>query len=359
MMSESKKTFINEIFLIRAVACIAVVVIHTLTVTIMNYEFSPQKEAPVRYVQLLLMFATPTFILISEILISHSYRNGTPNGFLKKRIKYILLPYLFVGTIYALYDFYIYSMPFLDFLLHLKDILLLGRWHGYFILIIMQFYFLHMFFQRYLSKASPLLILFIAAIINFTYLGIVNFVEPFGLSNASYIWYDFSRIPFFGWLIYFTAAFYIGKDIERFRGVISKLRYVILLGVLLLGMVLIYLRSEKILTSISSNRVDVIAYTIFVLFILFMIGDKLKPVPRVIGIISQFSFGIYLLHPLFFQVLNLYYSKSGGVSLMTYGFTTFLIGIIGPIVVTYLFNLTPLGAFTVGKIGVKPTRSNN
>ncbi|WP_349409391.1 acyltransferase family protein [Pseudalkalibacillus sp. SCS-8] len=357
-MKASKRVFINEIFLIRAVACIAVVVIHTLTVSVMNYDLPSTTEGPIRYVQLLLMFATPTFILISEILVSHSYREGTPKGFLVKRMKYILLPYLFMGTVYALYDLIVYSMTAADFFNHLKDILLLGRWHGYFILIIMQFYLLHLFFQRFLLNFSPGIVLFVAAILNFSYLGIVNFVKPFGFSNAFYIWYDFSRIPFLGWILYFTVAFYIGRDIERFRHILSRWKIPVLIGTIFMGSLLLYFRREKILTMISSNRVDVIVYTILVLLLLFVIGTWLERIPRIIVLISQYSFGIYLLHPFFLQLLNLYYSKTGEVSLLTYSITSFIAGVAGPIVVTFLLNLTPVGAFTVGKIGVKPRPAN-
>src|SRR5690606_21810644 len=92
----------------------------------------------------------------------------------------------------------------------------LGDFHGYFIIIIFQFYILHIIFTKYLSHFSPKLMLIITFTINFSYLAFFNFVEPFNIPFAENIWTQKSSLPFLGWVFYFALAFYGGRNAKEF-----------------------------------------------------------------------------------------------------------------------------------------------
>ncbi|MFB8734669.1 hypothetical protein ACEQPO_14485 [Bacillus sp. SL00103] len=63
----------------------SVVLIHAIAIL-----SSPQQSS---IFTALLMFSTPSFIFISEFLLAHAYPNGTPKGFMWKRIKAIFFPF--------------------------------------------------------------------------------------------------------------------------------------------------------------------------------------------------------------------------------------------------------------------------
>lgn len=94
---------INEIFWIRALACLAVAIIHSVNTTLMNYEdiISQPDNYILIAVRFAAFFGTPAFVFISEMLLAHVYPDNLPQGFFRKRIKYLLFPFIFIGIVFA------------------------------------------------------------------------------------------------------------------------------------------------------------------------------------------------------------------------------------------------------------------
>ncbi|WP_269758464.1 acyltransferase family protein [Thalassobacillus sp. C254] len=67
----------------RAIACLAVVVIHSVNITLTNYEHtvSQFEEYFLIAVRFAAFFGTPAFVFISELLLARSYPNKVPHGF--------------------------------------------------------------------------------------------------------------------------------------------------------------------------------------------------------------------------------------------------------------------------------------
>ncbi|MGV3134842.1 acyltransferase family protein, partial [Staphylococcus simulans] len=63
-----------------------------------------QKNA-VSYPSVILVSATPCFIMLSEMLLVMRYSNYIPKTFLTKRIKFLLVPYLFF-TLFVIFEIY-------------------------------------------------------------------------------------------------------------------------------------------------------------------------------------------------------------------------------------------------------------
>ncbi|MEH6992332.1 acyltransferase family protein, partial [Neobacillus drentensis] len=139
-----EKKLVNEIFLMRTISCLSILLLHSLA---RAYAYD---NNIVNLMQLLLTFGTPTFVFISEFILARSYPQELPANFWSKRLKFIMVPYILFGTFYALMKGFEQSLSSgNDFLGSFGGFLwkhiLLGDYHGYFILVIFQFYLLHYF----------------------------------------------------------------------------------------------------------------------------------------------------------------------------------------------------------------------
>ena len=94
MLNMNKKT-IDEIFLMRSIACLSIVFLHGIARSFL------EENGIVGSISLLLTFGTPTFVFISEFILARSYPEQLPTNFWGKRVKYVLFPYLLFGTFYA------------------------------------------------------------------------------------------------------------------------------------------------------------------------------------------------------------------------------------------------------------------
>lgn len=80
------KNLVNEIFLLRAFACLAVVVIHSINSVFANFGIRKVPEYMeinnvLFVIQILLMFGTPMFVFISEFILANAYKGDAPKGF--------------------------------------------------------------------------------------------------------------------------------------------------------------------------------------------------------------------------------------------------------------------------------------
>ncbi|MFJ7661021.1 acyltransferase family protein [Lysinibacillus sp. NPDC097162] len=358
------KPVVKEIFLLRFVACLGIVLMHSVTLVLDIYDI---EENTVFFVltslQLALMFGTPVFIFISEFVIAYSYSDELPKTFYKKRFSYIFLPFIFIGIVdAALHSININSIDFeKKVLLNFFE----GDFHGYFIIIIFQFYFLHPLFVKFIvSKYPAYQVIITACIINFAYLALFNFFDPFKyLYFLPYIeveWTVLNKMPFPAWIAYFVVAYYCGKNYEQFISLLHRFRYVLPSICLLMLGILLASQWSGLITEVHSKRIDVIFYTLSVAFLLFFIASKIRNMPKLIIFISRYSFGIYLLHPLFNIMLKSFFTKYIDVlSASTVIVSTFFISTVCSICVTYLLNKWKFGPYLVGQVHAKEKATSN
>lgn len=343
------KKSVNEIYFIRALACISIVMIHSLTRVTVNYELPQSTIELARSSQLLLLFATPMFILISEFILSYAYPDKLPNGFFLKRVKFILFPYIAVSILYGISNKFIYGMSNSAFIDSTFQILFEAKWHGYFIIIIFQFYLLHYLFCRYFQKIPAWIMIGLSFVINLAYLYIMNFVDPPNTAFGNELWYIYGRLPFPGWIVYFCIGYYTGRNIESFRLSVAKYKFPIILLLAAVYALIINLYSSGKITVISSQRVDILFYSILMFLALFYAFSKAKSVPGIVKLISSYSFVIYLLHPMmqtFYHLLN----PEPELNITAYVLTMFSTGLIFPIIIGALLNKIPGGKYIVGNI---------
>ncbi|WP_078427461.1 acyltransferase family protein [Alkalihalobacterium alkalinitrilicum] len=228
---------IKEVYWLRIIACLSVVLTHAASRVISDFSLTGDIRVVYRTLQMILLYGTPMFVLISTIVMTHAYKENIPKGFLYKRIKYILVPYFIMAAFYAGDKFYRFNWTFNDFAKEL-GYNLIGQWHGYFILIIFQFYLLHLLFVKYLSRFNATHVLMISFVISVGYWASFYFYFIDYVNHSSYLTLFFSRILFVGWLFYYVVAYYCGRNYERFVEVLNRNWLFIMLGTILsLGLV--------------------------------------------------------------------------------------------------------------------------
>lgn len=349
-MQNSK--MINELFALRSIACLSIVFLHAVGIALESSGTLGLGTGTAYFfdsVNIFLYFGTPLFIFMSELLIAYSYRNKKiPGHFLSKRFKYIFLPFLFMALFYSLP----YMSSFSEWSTKLFLNAIIGDFHGYFVLIIFQFYLLHMLLHRFLKNWNPKAVLFIAFIINAGYLAVFNFISPPLIMHGEYLWTRFYWVPFLGWIFYFVLGYYAGYYYESFLNFLQKYKQIILAAPVFTTALLLFLYHSDLLAVHSSKRVDIILHTTAVALFLFYVTGRMKKVPDFLVRISQYSFGIYLLHMFFISAIDFLYQQYPLQLGPAYIFILFIFSTGLSVVSIYYINQWKYGKYFIGKIGV-------
>ncbi|KHF41723.1 acyltransferase family protein [Halalkalibacter okhensis] len=341
----------NEVYWLRIIACLSVVLIHAASRVLADYSVAGDERVVYRTLQVMLLYGTPMFILISTMVMTHAYKDDIPKGFLKRRMKYILIPYFVMATFYAGDKYYRFHWTFTEFA---REVLynFTGQWHGYFILIIFQFYLIHLLFVKYIKKFKPTYVLMVSFLISIGYWLSLYFHFIDYVAHSSYLTLFFSRIVFVGWLFYYVVAYYCGRHYERFVKWLNQHGKLILIGVMASFGFVQYIYHSGILMRVTSARFDLIPYTILLFFFLFLFVSKRKQVPQWVASFSGYSFGIYLLHPFVQTVVSRRFPFNETTEL-SYLMVQFVAGVLIPIFLINLISQLPIGEFVVGKVPKK------
>lgn len=294
-----------ELTYARAIFCIVIVIVHAMTGFLNDHHISHIQKMGYSFLQIVLLFATPCFIILSETLLGMRYSTYTPKNFFIKRVKYILVPYLFFGF-FVTFKLFIDESTNSSFWEIFFGIVIQGKFFGWFVLVIFQFYILHALFYKILSKANPIYLLLSSFLISFahsflmyynpTYLGLWDKYYPF-----------FNRTIIFYWLFYFVVGFYFGKYYET---IISFFKNKIYWFLLIWFLSIFYMAFNFFYLNVylnESNRFDLLLFSsVSFVFIVYFAKALSKFNLNFILLISEISFFIYLSH----QIIVDYISKS-------------------------------------------------
>ncbi|CAJ1315332.1 acyltransferase family protein [Paenibacillus nuruki] len=343
----SPRQTIGEVGMIRAIACMSVVLLHSI-----KFTTGESTEGAIQFglwtLAGLLSFGTSTFVFISALVLAYSYPNHLPKQFYSKRIKFLLIPFACMAVFYAIMSGILngWSIP------KLVVFNLLGAYHGWFVLVIFQFYILHQLFNKYIDRFSAKWVLMISLVVNVGYLAFFNLVAP--PSNNQYISYIWDRgywMPFTGWVFYFALAYYCGKNYQTFMQYIEKYK-VWIYAALPVSIALILYNNVYSSFGFGSKRMDMILFTVLLIFVLFLAFRHVKKMPPILSAISQYSFGIYLLHWFYLQMMDLAVESFH----WSLGYLEIPLLFIGGIACSYLtiniLNRMKIGKYIVGRVNV-------
>ncbi|MBY0214409.1 MULTISPECIES: acyltransferase family protein [Priestia] len=348
------KSITYEIYWLRFISCLAVVGIHSISSGFV--QVSGDNLGSIEYLlyvaQMGLMFGTPAFIFISEFLLAKSYKNGLPKGFLFKRVKFLLIPYIVMAILYAF--IFVEEPNARSILIHSFRNIFLGDFVAYFVLIVFQFYILHMILHKNLKQWNPKVVLLTTLLINILFLGFFNFVPSPDNDLLGYLWRRGHWLIFISWLFYFSLGYYCGIYYEKIAKNLSKYKFLLFSLPPILLVAVVILRYLGLPSITSSKRVDIIFYTTSIIFLTLFIASKIKHTPKFVLLINKYSFSIYLLHKLVIDTVGPLSN-----SVLIHVVLTFIIGLVFSIITAYLINLLPFGEFIVGRPGKIPKDTVN
>lgn len=326
---------IHEWNLLRVVACLSIVVLHA-TSEIQKVAGKIDNET-IQLVRVLLTYATPTFVLLSIVIIANRYKEDIPKGFLVNRLKYIYFPFVFFSFIYAFYWSYI--VPNYAFTERFVRNVFLGDFVGWFVLAILQLYFIFWIMKKINVSAEWLLpLMFFIGLLFLTFLNNVSVPDP-NLNSVL-------KILFFTWLVYYSVAYVIGTYYEIIINYAVKYRYISILLVLIsIGIIAINFFHDK--TAVHSRRLDIVPLVFAMTLMVLGFGAKL-PRWRIVDFLSGYAFGIYLIHRLIQYVITPYIvninSLFGQITVVTVS------SVLLSIIILKLISYLPYSEYMIGNI---------
>ncbi len=334
---------IEEIYWLRAYGCVAVFLFHWL-----DHVNQRVDNVITDIMRIPLVLGTPIFLFISVFVFAVRYDKQVPPGFLLQRVKYVMLPYFVYGFIYSTAEWL--RLAYIDepvsFLSNATAYFVYAGWHGYFLIIAMQFYAAYWCYTRWqLWRFNPVPWLWVGCLVSMAYWGMAYWFE---LEPPGYLLW----IAPLGWIYLFVLALVLVRYYSlipqasqvtppRWMQRLSKPGWLIgFVGLVVAATLAGWL-------AFSSKEVWVVPF--FVLFTLwFMHYLNGRKAPRWVLYINAYSFGIYLAHPMFFAITDAVVGPDT-LPLLVYAALLIVVGGIGSIVLNNVVNTTTTGAMLFGK----------
>jgi len=281
---------IKEWDLLRVVACLSILLLHTSSWIIMEVGAIPEQTFYL-FLRIALCYATPTFILLSILILANRYQDKIPSNFWSNRIQYIFLPYLIWAMIDALLVELIYSKG-LFWEKFVRNIVY-SEFVGWFVLVIIQLYVVFVLLKRF--KWSMAWFLPLCMLITLVHHSVISLPYPIFEENESMF-----RLLFTGWLGYFAIAYAMGVYYTQIAALAKKYRYATIVF-FVLSVAFLYIRMLLGYTETHSRRLDLMPLVISTALLVIAWGQSI-PYTKTVRVLSQYSFMIYLIH---WEVLRL------------------------------------------------------
>lgn len=283
----------------RAIACISVVLVHVTSAYLVLDTTGNLMKMFLLFSNRALSYVVPAFIFISGFVLAHNYHHKafTYLPFIKKRLKYLLVPYFFwTGFYYLLFIFeksYAVSMKLFFTKLLLGDMV----YHLYFVLIILQFYLLFGIINWLFKKFSAHYVLIFMLAINILFMKYAHF---WGVDRF-----------FMQYLSFFALGFYCFKNYQVIKDKICRYRYVLAVSYVILTVVVAQQFYQHILLgnpydvfqdSLVWSIFSIIAILFYYYLALVIKRSKFPRLKSFLGKISDGSYYIYLSHPFMLMI---------------------------------------------------------
>jgi surface polysaccharide O-acyltransferase-like enzyme len=300
-----KKPKLLELDLVRAIAILAVVIIHATSYTQADIPGESRSRTVYYFFNTVSTFAVPVFIMLSGLVLFYRYSGGWKAGdavsFYRKRLQFVVVPYLVWSLFYYFYDQWMghrFNPGAVGFNLHtFAENLKWGdnKYHLYYIIIIAQFYLIFPLLMTAVSKWK----------------WIARYLIPLGIAVhlGFYIyarWYHtFIHRPdlCLTYFALFCIGGYIGMHYEAFMRASKHLLWVgpLTAALGITHFLLYYNMQRSIVFNLTYYDVVFYLYPVGVCVSLLWIGRRVVAgLPRVTALLTSLgaaSFGIYLMHP--------------------------------------------------------------
>ena len=320
------KNRLVEIEIARFFALIAVLCVHLTSSGIVNSS----EQSIYFYIYTALnsfgRLGVPVFYLLSGLVLFYSYYKKpftieTMKDFYKKRIKFIVVPYVVICLLYFIYKTVINayvagtSVQFSG-VTFLKDLTSGGTFfHLYFLFVLIQFYLVFPLILWFVKKVTS----------NVWVVSLLALIVQFGwyIINKNYIHFEHRAIVFLTYFAFFVIGGILGVNYKQMMA--NMKQWVRIVFVLLFMASLVVVVKYDILLQLYARTgvyADIFKYQygfdiiwtslgLFAALGLIAIGQwvtdlKMPKLNKFFIFISSISFGIYLAHPLFLSLCEVY-----------------------------------------------------
>lgn len=302
---------IKELDYVRVVCMLAVILLHTTSGYIFENRFAICGINPAFFLNQIVRFAVPLFIVLSGISLSLSKKKVPASVFLKNRFLKIILPYLAWSAVYYLYNVHfslsLFRIQGLHALKAFLNGLLVGGFapHLYFVIVISQLYLLYPLLKKIRERFPALTLVLSFAVTLFfqecIYLSCRG-IEVLPPLIRPYVWFSFPT-----WLFYFVAGMYSTQ--ERLNKLFTYAKkYFLWLLIAAGAFVVFFVFNSKATNSYELSIKPIIlpfvaiAFTVICGFAGFF--RNLRGMDRFIAVLSKISYQVYLCHVLFLFLLR-------------------------------------------------------
>ncbi|WP_422125837.1 acyltransferase family protein [Staphylococcus simulans] len=186
----------------------------------------------------------------------------------------------------------------------LINILLEGKFFGWFVLVIFQFFVLHMLFYKVLDRMKPLIPIVVSLVISFGHAFLMYYSTTY-LEFWNTYYPLFNRTIILNWLFYFVIGFYIGKNFDAVMQYVQQKVLYVLGALLLSGLVIAFDFFVLNVTWRESNRFDLFIFTAAFFVLAIYVAKQLSRYHlTALYMISEISFFIYLSHQIIIQHIS-------------------------------------------------------
>lgn len=355
----------------RAIAALGILIIHATGVFALYSEFNSKAMYLGVFANQFFRFGSPIFMMISGLVLFYNYRSleeFRPKEFYKKKLLYIIIPYILWSIVYFLYKNHVNgsALNLGSIQVLIKDILYGSTFaHLYFIILIFQFYLILPLFIRFLTKPmveNPIKLFFVLLLLQS---GVLIYGRYFRDLNATGIlgWFNlYYWKSIFGWFFYFLFGGILGIHYDEVVEYIEKnIKPIFFLyGIttfLFLGQIYHNIwkyGGRDYYEDFVSLRVENLIYAVITMPILIWITRRMIGKYKVVKTIGTYSLGIYFAHPLILEEIKYKvfgrYPNIFGYSRLTSMLTLVCLGIAGTLGIVLLMATLKNRWILLGKI---------
>ena len=358
-----KRPYLPEADLVRAAAIIAVVAVHVTSVPITSLSTDSSLYLMYLTINTFGKLGVPTFIFLSGFMLFYSYYPRTEalgwlKHFYRNKLSFVVFPYLAWSFFYHLYSFALRGSIGFDSATFLRQ-LQLGKasYHLYFMIIIIQFYFLFPFLLTLLKKQE-----FLAR--HFFLLSLI-LQWAFYVYNKYFWQFEYKSRLSLTYFSFFTFGILIAANYDSLVAFYNKrcalgLAFTAWTVALTWNTLLYYNAYTK---QIYANGLwfeaawNIYAFVSFIFLCLlggYVISrDRGLPI-KAASILGQVSFGVYLLHPALLSLLRKIPLNPTSLIYHSTMALQFVLVLTGSCLIVYLLQrYLPLSDFVLGKSKVR------
>lgn len=308
-----QKNFIKkEIDVMNVILCMLVVFIHITSEAVSTLRVGTWQYLIIYIPHKLSSFVVYGFIFISAVkLFMKDIEKIKLLEYYKNRIKKIVIPYVFSVLIYYIYfilkDYFGFSSVELIRYICTGDLVA----HFYFIIIIVQFYFLFPLWKKVINHSNVLITICFSCIITLCFTKYLPIWLSDIFNEYKFIYND--RI-FTTYLLYWISGAYAGKNYEKFYDFLTTKAKSITISFLCISIIYLAINYNFVInkTFVECLTALQLIYNILAILFVYSMCIKISNKEKIILAIepvNKNSYSIYLYHVLIIFIINEILSK--------------------------------------------------